>query len=132
MGQASGQAVAPVPELRRELRLWDVVSFNVSAVAGVRSLVLMAHAGSGIVTLCVLAAAAFFLPSAFAVIRLSARYPEEGGMYVWTRKAFGEWHAFLCAWFYFLSVLLFLPALLLAGVSIAAYIGGDGGSFVSN
>ena len=73
-------AIAPATELRRELRLWDVVLFNVSAVAGVRGLVFMARAGGGIVTLCMLAAAAFFLPSAFAIIRLSRKYPDQGGM----------------------------------------------------
>jgi amino acid transporter len=130
MGQSIAQAAAPAPDLRRELQLRDVVLFNVSAVAGVRGLVLMARAGSGIVTLCALAALAFFLPSAFAVIRLSRRHPDEGGMYVWARETLGQWHGFLCAWFYFLSNLLFYPALLLVGVSIAAYVGGNGERFV--
>jgi amino acid transporter len=50
-----------------------------------------------------LAAVAFFLPSAFAIIRLARKYPDQGGMYVWAREKFGEAHGFLCAWFYFLS-----------------------------
>lgn len=129
---AARQAAPPAPpaELRRELRLWDVVLFNVSAVAGVRGLVFMARAGGGIVTLCMLAAATFFLPSAFAIIRLSRKYPDQGGMYVWAREKFGQGHGFLCAWFYFLSNVIFYPALLLAGVSIAAYVGGNGESFL--
>jgi hypothetical protein len=40
----------------------------VSALAGVRGLVFMARAGGGIVTLYMLAAVAFFPPSAFAMI----------------------------------------------------------------
>ena len=123
-------ATVPAAELRRELGLWDVVLFNVSAVAGVRGLVFMARAGGGIVTLCMLAAVAFFLPSAFAIIRLARKYPDQGGMYVWAREKFGEAHGFLCAWFYFLSNVIFYPALLLAGVSIAAYVGGDGEHFL--
>ena len=123
---------APPAELPRELRLRDVVLFNVSAVAGVRGLVFMARAGSGIVTLCTLAALAFFLPCAFAIIRLVRRYPAQGGIYVWTREAFGQWQGFLCAWFYFLSNLILYPALLLTGVAIAAYVGGGDGSFVNS
>ena len=130
---AAGQAAPPAPpatELRRELRLRDVVLFNVSAVAGVRSLVFMARAGGGIVTLCMLAAAAFFLPSAFSIIRLARKYPDQGGMYVWAREQFGQAHGFLCAWFYFLSNVIFYPALLLVGVAIAAYVGGNGEFFL--
>jgi hypothetical protein len=109
---AAGRAAPPAPpatELQRELRLRDVVLFNVSAVAGVRSLVFMARAGGGIVTLCMLAAAAFFLPSAFAIIRLARKYPEQGGMYVWAKEQFGQAHGFLCAWFYFLSSVIVNP-----------------------
>ncbi len=129
---SSALPASPPPALRRELRLWDLVLFNVTAVAGVRGLVFMARAGSGIVTLCLFAAVAFFLPSAFAMIRLTRQYPEQGGMYVWTRETFGQWHGFLCAWFYFVSNVLFYPALLLTGVAIAAYVGGDGSGFVND
>jgi amino acid transporter len=92
----------------------------------------MARAGNGIVTLCLLGAVTFFLPSAFAVIRLTGRYPAEGGMYVWVKETLGPSHAFLCAWFYFVGNVLFYPTLLLSGVSIAAYVAGDGSRFVNN
>ncbi len=132
MGQTLVQTTTPAPDVPRELGLWDVVFFNVSAVAGVRGLVFMARAGSGIVTLCLLGALTFFLPSAFAVIRLTGRYPQEGGMYVWVRETLGPSHAFLCAWFYFVGNVLFYPALLLSGVSIAAYVAGDGSRFLND
>ena len=67
------------PALRRELRLWHLILFNVSAVAGVRWLASAAHAGPGSLTLWLLAALAFLLPSALVVSTLSARFPEEGG-----------------------------------------------------
>ena len=47
--------------------------------------------------------ALFFLPSASRSQVLSRRFPEEGGMYIWTKRAFGDQHAFLCGWFYFIS-----------------------------
>jgi amino acid transporter len=115
------------PELPRELRLWHLVLFNISAVAGVRWLAAAAHAGPGSLTLWVLSALAFFLPSALVVSSLSARFPEEGGFYIWTKRAFGDWHGFLCAWVYFVSNILYFPTLLLSGVAMASYMFGDSG-----
>ena len=108
------------PALRRELGLWDLVLFNIAAVIGVRWLAAAAHTGSGSITLWVLAAALFFVPSALSVAALSRRFPEEGGIYVWTRRGFGDWHGFLCGWCYWLSNLFYFPSLLLAGVGMAA------------
>jgi amino acid transporter len=113
--------------LRRELRLWHLVLFNLSAIAGVRWLAAAAHAGPGSLTLWLLAAVAFFLPSALVVSSLSARFPEEGGFYVWTKHAFGPWHGFLCAWLYFVSNILYFPTLLLSGVAMASYMFGQSG-----
>ena len=115
------------PELPRELRLWHLVLFNISAVAGVRWLAAAAHAGPGSLTLWLLSALAFFLPSALVVSSLSARFPEEGGFYIWTKRAFGNWHGFLCAWLYFVSNILYFPTLLLSGVAMASYMFGPSG-----
>jgi len=115
------------PALRRELRLWHVVLFNISAVAGVRWLAAAAHAGPGSLALWLIAALAFFLPCALVVSKLTQKFPEEGGLYVWTKRAFGDWHGFLCAWLYFISNVCYFPTLLLAGVAVASYLFGAAG-----
>ena len=112
----------PAPALKRELRLADLVLLNVAAVASVRWLASAAHAGPGSITLWILAIGAFFVPSGLVVVSLARRFPEEGGLYIWSRNAFGPWHGFLCAWFYFLANVLFIPGLALAAVSMSAYI----------
>ena len=112
----------PAPSLKRELRLVDLVFLNIAAVASVRWVASAAHAGPGSITLWIIAIAAFFVPSALVVVSLARRFPEEGGLYIWSRNAFGPWHGFLCAWFYFLSNVLFIPGLALAAVSMSAYI----------
>lgn len=110
------------PALKRELRLWDLVFLNIAAVASVRWLGAAAHAGPGSITLWMLAIAGFFVPSAFVVSALSQRFPDEGGLYIWSKQAFGDWHGFNCAWLYFLSNLLFIPSLALSGVAISGYV----------
>src|SRR3954470_15786290 len=91
------------PRLKRELGLRDLVLFNVAALLSTRWIAAAAHAGSGALTLWVLAAALFLVPCAFSVASLSRRFPEEGGLYVWTREAFGEWHAYVAGWFYYVN-----------------------------
>src|ERR1700733_7867816 len=119
--------------LHRELRLRDLVFFDICAIISLRWVAAAAHAGSGSFVLWIVAALFFFLPSAVTVAGLSQRFPEEGGMYIWTKRAFGDQHAFLCGWFYFISTVLYLPSLVLAGVSMAAYaFGGLGQRFAES
>jgi amino acid transporter len=89
-------------------------------VVGIRWLAAAAHTGPGSITLWALAAVLFFVPLALSVAALSKSFPEEGGIYVWTRRGFGDWHGFLCGWCYWLSNLFYFPSLLLAGIGMAA------------
>jgi amino acid transporter len=50
-------------------------------------------------------------------MELSSRYPEEGGIYIWTREAFGDFAGFLCAWLYWMSNLPFFAAVLYFGAA---------------
>jgi amino acid transporter len=112
---------APHAAPPRVLGLWDLVLFNIAAVVGIRWLAAAAHAGPASLSLWVLAAVFFFVPSALAVSHLAAKFPEEGGLYAWTRHCFGDWHGFLCGWCYWLSNLAYLPSLLLAGIGMSVY-----------
>jgi glutamate:GABA antiporter len=119
------------PALRRELTLKDLVFFDICAIISLRWIPAAAHAGSGSLVLWMLAAIFFFLPSAITVASLSRQFPEEGGFYIWTKRAFGDQHAFLCGWFYFISNVLYLPSLLLAGISMTAFAFGAFGQRVA-
>lgn len=113
---------APV-QLRRELGLRDLVLFNVAALVSTRWIATAAHAGSGSLSLWVLAAAFFLVPCAFCVAHLSRMFPEQGGLYVWTREAFGEWHGFSCGWFYYVNNMFWIPGVLIAtiGMVVASF-----------
>lgn len=113
--------------LARELRLRDLVFFDICAIISLRWVAAAAHAGPGSFVLWVIAALFFFLPSAIIIASLSRRFPQEGGMYIWTKHAFGDQHAFLCGWFYFISTVLYFPTLLLAGIGMTFYAFGKTG-----
>lgn len=125
MSQPGG---SPTPELRRTLTLRDLVLLNVVAVLGIRWLATSAAAGPSSLSLWVFAAIFFFIPQGLAVAELSARFPDEGGVYAWTKRAFGEGHGFLCGWCYWVNNVLYYPQLLLSGAVIATYAFGMGDS----
>jgi amino acid transporter len=115
-------------ELKRVLRLGDLVLFNVVAVLGLRWVATSAKAGPSSLALWLLAALLFFIPQGIAVIALASRFPDEGGVYAWTRRAYGEWHGFLCGWCYWVNNVLYYPNLLISTAVIATYAIGKGGS----
>ncbi len=112
---------SPEPTLRRELSLRDLVLFNVAAIVSTRWIGVAAHVGPGTLLLWLLAAALFLVPCAFVVADLSHRFPQEGGLYIWTREAFGEWQGFACGWFYYLNNVFWIPGVLISMVGMITY-----------
>src|SRR3954471_13019128 len=89
-------------DLKRALGVRDLVLFNLVAVVGLRWLATAAKAGPSALVLWILAALFFFVPQGLVVTELSSRFPQEGGIYQWTKRALGEKHGYLwgCAsWF---------------------------------
>ena len=110
--------------LERALKTKDIVLFNVAAIVGMRWIALAAANGPSSLFLWVLAALVFFIPQGFAVIALCSAIPEEGGLYVWTTKAFGRRQGFLAGWLYWASNITYFPTLTLSTVVFALYIFG--------
>lgn len=113
-------------ELRKTLGVWDVVLFNVAAIVGFRWISVAAAGGNTSMTLWVVALAFFFLPQAFAVIELTRRMPEEGGVYLWTRSVFGDFHGFMAGWCYWTNNLVYFPNLLVYLAGISVFMAGSG------
>ena len=113
-----------VPQLRRVMGFWDVLLFNIATVLGPRWIAAAAHNGQSSISLWVIAAVIFFVPSALVITELSTRFPHEGGLYVWSKEAFGDFHGFIAGWTYWIYTFFYFPGLLLASAAMGAYIGG--------
>ena len=109
-----------------------MVLLNVVAIVSLRWLATSAATGPSALVLWVLAALFFFLPMGLAVSALSVRHPEEGGIYAWTKRAYGDKHGFICGWCYWVNNLLYYPNLLLATAAIGTYALGRGGTGLEN
>lgn len=129
---AEERSASAHPTLKRALGLRDLVLFNVVAVLGLRWLATSAKAGPSAIALWLLAAALFFVPQGLAVIELSSRFPEEGGIYAWTKAALGEGHGFLCGWCYWINNVLYYPNVLISTAVIGTFVIGKGSTGLAN
>jgi amino acid transporter len=127
----------PMPggELRqpkRAMGFLDLVLFYVVTGISLRWIATAASAGPSAVVIWVGAWLAFYTPLALSVIELSSRFPQEGGLYIWSKRAFGDFAGFLCAWIYWTSNLPYFPAVLYFAFSNALYMRGQRSAQFSN
>src|SRR5437868_4855728 len=111
-------------QLRRALGFRDLVLFYVVTTWSLRWIATAAKAGPSSIALWIIAAACFFIPLVFTTLELSARYPDEGGMYVWSKRAFGPFAGFMTGWMYWVTNLPYFPTLLLFAGANSLFVGG--------
>ncbi|MBV8636535.1 MAG: APC family permease [Candidatus Eremiobacteraeota bacterium] len=113
--------------LKRSLGLLDVVLFFVITGSNLQWVATAAAAGASSLSVWVIGCFAMFVPLAIAVIYLNSVYPEEGGLYVWAKHAFGPFSGFMTGWSYWTTNLPYFPALLYFMIGNALYVspGGD-------
>jgi amino acid transporter len=131
VSQSAGGPSDPKQQLPRVLGFWDVLLFCIATVLGPRWIAAAARNGQSSISLWILAAVLFFVPTAFVVVELSTRFPEEGGLYVWTKKAFGDFHGFVAGWTYWTYTIFYFPGLLLASAAMSSYIGGANAAWLA-
>lgn len=117
-------SVTATPQLRRVLSFRDLLLYYVVTGFSLRWVAVAAAAGPSALVIWAIAALGFFVPLVFTVLELSSRYPEEGGVYVWSKRAFGPFAGFITGWTYWGSNLPYLPGLLYFAAANALFIGG--------
>jgi glutamate:GABA antiporter len=117
----------PPPRLKRALRFRDLTLLYIASALSIRWVATAAAAGPGTLVVWLTALAGFYVPMAASVMELSSRYPQEGGLYVWTREAFGDFSGFLAAWMYWMSNLPYFPSILYFGAGSILFAAGARG-----
>ncbi len=113
----------PSPELPRTLGFRDLLLLKLVAIVNVSLLPPVAGMGRPALWLWVVAFALFFIPEVVAVLALSRRYPEEGGLYTWANRQFGPTHGFISGWYYWTGNLFYFPMQLVYLAGVLAYAG---------
>ena len=121
------------PGLRRTMGLADVAAYFVVASTNLQWLPQAASSGASSLAMWVLGGLAMFLPLSIVVIYLSSHYPDEGGMYVWSKRAFGPFAGFMTGWTYWTATMPYFPALMYFTAGNALFVsGGNGGALATS
>ena len=97
---------------RQVMGFRDLLLFYVITGISLRWIASAAAAGPSSIVIWIAAWLCFYMPLALSVLELSSRYPNEGGLYVWSKRAFGDVSGFMSAWTYWTSNLPYFPAVL--------------------
>lgn len=109
----------------RAMGLRDLILFYVVTGISLRWIASAAAAGPSSIVIWLGAWLGFYLPLTLSVTELTSRYPHEGGLYVWTKHAFGDFSGFMCGWMYWTCNLPYFPSVLYFAAGNALYIGGS-------
>jgi glutamate:GABA antiporter len=118
------RAAKPPVGLQRAMGFTDLLLFYLVTGFTVRWIGTAAAAGPSAVVIWLIGCLAFYLPLMLAVLELSSRYPDEGGCYVWSKKAFGDFAGFITGWTYWACNLPYFPGLFYFTAAAALFIGG--------
>ena len=100
--------------------LFVVAVFNLNVVPSI------AANGGVTIWLWIISLVLFFWPQGIAVIELAHRYPGEGGVYLWAKEVFGDFHGFLSGWCYWTNNMMYVPTVLLYFVGVSVFALGSG------
>ncbi len=100
--------------MEKKVTLFKMVLFTVCGIIVLDTFVAPAVMGVSSITIWILTAVLFFIPYGLINAELGAAYPEDGGLFVWIDRAFGKKHATVVAWYYWVNVAFWMPAVFIA------------------
>jgi amino acid transporter len=129
----SAPAAADTHGLRRSLGLRDLVPMQVLLVIGPSWAGIAARQGSTHVTFWLLGVLLLFVPVAGVVDYCSRLWPQEGGVYQWTKHTMGPFAGFLGAWNFGLwAILITAPLGIQTAASLSYALGPSAAWMVDN
>ncbi len=108
--------------MNSKISLFSLVMLIVAAVDSIRTLPTTAYFGSSLVFYYLLASALFLFPVSLISAEFSSRFPDEGGVFHWVRRAFGDRVGVLAVWLQWINTMVWYPTMLLFISSTATYI----------
>ncbi|WP_297167058.1 amino acid permease [Thermogemmatispora sp.] len=87
-------------KLRKELSLFFMVCFTLTAMLNIATLGIVSSQGAQVFPWLLITALTFLIPYGLLMAELGSTFPEEGGSYVWCRLAGGRLFAAIASIFY--------------------------------
>lgn len=98
---------------KKSLSAFSLAMMIIIAVDSIRALPISAEYGFALISFYILSAVLFMLPVALSAAELATAWPENGGITVWAREAFGGRISFLVAWLQWLYNVVWYPTILI-------------------
>lgn len=98
----------------KKVSLVKSILFTICTIIALDSFVAPAIIGVSSITIWIIAAILFFIPYGLLSAEIGAAYPDDGGIYSWIKRAFGERLAILGGWYYWVNVAFWMPAVFVA------------------
>jgi putative glutamate/gamma-aminobutyrate antiporter len=106
----------------RVISVFVLVMLNVSIMASLRNLPLVAEYGYSAIFFFTIVAIFFLIPSALVSAELATGWPKSGGIYIWVREAFGDTWGFFAIWMQWVHNVTWYPAILAFVATTLGYV----------
>lgn len=110
------------PRHKRVIGIFTLAMINVAIVGSVKNWPITAEYGFSSIFYLILSTLIFFVPVALVAAELATAWPEEGGLYVWVKEAFGHRTGFLAIWLVWIQTIAWYPTILSFIASSLAYV----------
>ncbi len=106
---------------RRFMNVFLLALLNLSIMASLRNLPLVAEYGLSALFFYLVVAFVFLLPSALVSAELATGWTRTGGVYIWVREALGARWGFFAIWMQWIHNVTWFPAILSFAATTTAY-----------
>ena len=98
--------------MKRTTGIFTLVAVNIAAIGSLNNLPALAVVGFNSVTYYLIAMALFFVPYSLIVAELASAFPDESGIYIWVKSAFGARWGFVAVWLQWIENVFWYPTIL--------------------
>lgn len=100
------------PPKAKVFGVWGLAIFTFSFLVNVNTTPQLATFGLSAIVIFILAIGLFLTPTAMAATEMGTTWPRTGGIYVWTRMAFGEPAGFMIIWLEWANFVVAWPGIM--------------------
>src|SRR5580704_6908913 len=101
----------PKQRHRRVLSIFMLAMLNVSIMASLRNLPLVAEFGLSAIFYFFIVGLIFLVPCALISAELATGWPKSGGVYIWVREGLGDRFGFLAIWMQWVHNIAWYPVI---------------------
>jgi amino acid transporter len=112
-----GSIMSKKPLISYKLSLTAFMLITFAAIMSIRNFPTQSEVGWQLIFFCLLAFIIYLIPASLVSAELATGWPQEGGVYVWVKEAFGEKWGFMAIWLQWfqmtigmISILTFIAA----------------------